>query len=306
MSNLNKLSNRTLKFLITAACIQLASGIYATATEAQAKKITTVSFQKDKFNRIFLPAKIDRDSLTILFSTYSKTLRLTPYFAETGSLYPSWDRLMLKDKKGRMRNRVIFYLPELKIGNTKFYNEETILNTAIPDSIATGSTGTMMVNQYNWKIDNDRNLMSISKAPFVAQQAYTTINYKKDSVPTANVTINGLQSDFILDLGSGAGFQINTATSLGRTLIAEYKLKPTTTVTSTIHGRKMVDTIYETVIPSLLFNGIELKKQKVTFSSASPRNTIGTGFLGNYNVILNNSKKKKIESSFILEKRLVD
>jgi hypothetical protein len=306
MSKLHIRSHRTSKILITAICIQIACGIYANVADAQAKKITTVSFQKDKFNRIFLPAKIDRDSLDILFSTYSKTLRLTPYFAESGSLYPSGDRLTLKDKKGRMRNRVIFYLPELKIGNLRFYNEETILNLALPDSVATGSTGTLLINQYNWKIDNDRNQMSISKTPFTAERVYTAINYQKDSVPSAKVTVKGMQADFVLDLGSGAGFQISTLTPLGQALLAEYKLRPTTTVTSNIHGRKLVDTIYTTVVPSLQFNGIELKNQEVTLSSALPRNTIGTGFLGNYNVILNNSKKKKIESSFILEKRLVD
>jgi hypothetical protein len=306
MNKLNILSKNTLRVLITAACMQIASGFFADVASAQSKKVTTVSFQKDKFNRIFLPAKIDRDSLDILFSTYSKTLRLTPYFAETGSLYPSGDRLTIKDKKGRMRNRVIFYLPELRIGNLKFYHEETILNLALPDSLATGSTGTLLVNQYNWKIDNDRNQMSISKSPFTAERVYTSINYKKDSVPSAKVSVKGLQSDFILDLGSGGGFQINTSTALGQALLADYKLKPTTTVTSNIHGRKMVDTIYTAVVPSLLFNGVELKNQEVTLSSALPRNTIGTGFLGNYNVILNNSKKKKIESALILEKRLVD
>lgn len=306
MSNLHRITKQTIRILITAACLQIASGIYANVSYAQSKKVTTVSFQKDKFNRIFLPAKINRDSLDLLFSTYSKTLRLTPYFAETGSLYPSGDRLTLKDKKGRMRNRVIFYLPELKIGNLKFYHEETILNLSLPDSAASGSTGTLLVNQYNWKIDNDRNQMSISKTPFTPERVYTSINYKKDSIPSAKVTVIGLQSDFILDLGSGGGFQINTSTALGQALLAEYKLKPTRTVTSNIHGRKIVDTIYTTVIPSVVFNGVKLKNQEVTLSSALPRNTIGTGFLGNYNVILNNSKKKKIESSLILEKRLVD
>lgn len=306
MSNQNLYTKGVLKTLFTAAAVSISCSLCAPAVQAQSKKISTISFEKDKYNRIFLPAKINRDSLSILFSTYSKTLRLTPYFAEARALYPSWDRLTVTDKNGARRNRMLFYLPEIQIGKLRFYNEETTVNPAFPDSIATGSTGTLLVNQYNWRIDNDRNMMSISKSPFTPEHPYTTISYKKDSLPVAKVQIDQLSADFILDLGSGAAFQISAATELGRQLIATHHLKPKTTITSTIHTRKMVDTIYEVVVPSLLFNGVEIRNPKVILSSASSRNIIGTGFLGNYNVILNNSKKKKIESSFILEKRLMN
>lgn len=306
MNTRNLLTKRALKFILTAACINLSGLIYSPAVHAQSSAVTKISFKKDKFNRIFIPAKVDRDSLSLLFGTYSKTLRLTPYFLESRELYPSWDRLTLTDKRGRQRNRMLFYLPTIQIGNLKFRNEETTINGAFPDSIATGSTGTLLVYQYNWKIDNDRNIISVSKTPFTAAQPYTTIRYNKDLSPTATVNIGDIKADFILDLGSGAGFQVNSGTDLGKEIIDQYHLKPVRTVTSNIHARKMVDTIYEAIIPSLLFNGIELKNQKITLSSASPNNIIGTGFLGNYNVILNNSKKRKIESSVILEKRLVN
>lgn len=306
MNTLNLLTKRTLKFIFAASCIHLSCLIYSPAVHAQSSAVTKISFRKDKFNRIFIPAKVDKDSLSLLFGTYSKTLRLTPYFVESKELWPSWDRLTVTDKRGRQRNRMLFYLPKVEIGNIKFRNEETTINAAFPDSIATGSTGTLLVYQYNWKIDNDRSVISISKTPFTATHPYTTIKYKNDLSPTAAVTIGDIKADFILDLGSGAGFQINSGTDLGQQIIEEYHLKPVRTVTSNIHARKMVDTIYEAVIPSLTFNGMKLKNQKITLSSASPNNIIGTAFLGNYNVILNNSKKRKIESTVILEKRLVD
>lgn len=276
------------------------------AAQKKAAQVTTVSFQKDKFNRIFIPTKIDGDTVEMLFGTYSKTLRLAPYFVEKRDLYPSWDRLTLINKKGYRRSRMLFYLPKMEIGNIKFYNEESIVNTAFADSIATGSTGTLLVNQYNWRLNNDRNKLSISKKPFAPEQAFITISYKKDLAPTVPVVIEGVTDQFALDFGSGTTFQITTTSALGQQLINQYHLSPKTTLTSNIHARKMVDTIYELIVPSLLLNGTELKNQKVILSSAAPANVIGTGFLGNYNVILNNSKKRKIESTFILEKRLVN
>lgn len=308
MSNLIPLLKRTSMFLFITTCITFTLCFLQQNANAQKKsdKITKVTFTKDKFNRIFIPTKIDGDTIGILFGTYSKTLRLTPYFVETRELYPSWDRLTLTNKKGYKRSRMIFYLPKLEIGNIKFYNEETTVNTAFPDSIATGSTGTLMVYQYNWKVDNDRNEVSISKKTFNPEQAFITISYKNDSYPSVPVEIAGIKDNFALDFGSGTTFQINTATALAQQLITQYKLKPKTTLTSNIHARKMVDTLYKLVIPSLLLNGTQLKNQKFILSSASPNNIIGTGFLGNYNVILNNSKKRKVESTFILEKRLVN
>lgn len=308
MSNPISILKRTSKFIFITACTAAALCLSQQNANAQKKsdKITKVSFTKDKFNRIFIPTKIDGDTIGLLFATYSKTLRLTPYFVETRELYPSWDRLTLTNKKGYQRSRMLFYLPKLEIGNIKFYNEETIVNTAFSDSIATGSTGTLMVYQYNWKVDNDRNEVSISKKPFSPEQAFITISYKNDSYPAVPVEIAGIKETFALDFGSGTTFQINTASPLAQQLITQYKLKPKTTLTSNIHARKMVDTLYEVVIPSLLLNGTQLKNQKIILSSASPNNVIGTGFLGNYNVILNNSKKRKIESTFILEKRLVN
>lgn len=299
---------RTLMFLFTSACISIAICSIAETAIAQSKsdKITKVTFKKDKFNRIFLPAKIDGDTIGILFGTYSKPLRLTPYFAETWQLYPSWDRLILTDKNGRRRNRMLFYLPKLEIGNIKFYNEETVVNNSFPDSVATGSTGTLLVQQYNWRVDNDRNEVSLSKKPFIPSQPFITISYKKDTSPETPVEIAGITSDFALDFGSGSNFQVNSNTPMGQQLITTYKLKPKTTLVSNVHARKMVDTLYEVTIPTLLLNGTELKNQKITISSASPNNVIGTGLLGNYNVILNNSKKRKILSTMILEKRLVN
>lgn len=306
MSNLNVLTIRNLKIIVAVGCINFAGLMTTSSLYAQKLAVTTVNFKKDKFNRIFLPAKVDKDSLSILFGTYSKTLRLTPYFFETMALYPSGGRLSTIDKKGKHHSKTLFYLPKIQIGNIKFRNEETTINQAFPDSIATGSTGTLLVYQYNWKIDNDKNVVSISKLPFTSSRAYTTINYKNNSYPTAVVHIGSNNSEFILDLGSGGGFVISTTTSLGRDLIENFRLRPSRIVTSNIHSNRLVDTIYEVVIPSLLFNGVKLNNQKVVISSATPHNTIGTGFLGNYNVILNNSKKRKIESSFILEKRLMD
>ncbi len=304
MNTRNLLSKGTLKLLFALTCMSVF--LHSPAVHAQGTAVTKLNFKKDKYNRIFIPAKIDRDSVSLLFGTYSKTLRLTPYFLESRQLYPSWDVLTVTDKRGRQRDRMLFYLPKVEVGNIKFRNEETAINGAFPDSIATGSTGTLMVYQYNWKIDNDRNMISISKAPFAPSQVYTTINYKNTSFPTAVVHIGNVNSEFILDLGSGAGFQISTNTALGQQILDDYRLRPSRTVVSNIHARRMVDTLYEVVIPSMTFNGIRLKNQKVTLSSASPHNIIGTGFLGNYNVILNNSKKRKIDSSFILDKRLVD
>jgi hypothetical protein len=296
------------KLILSAAAFSAMLNLQPQQAAAQNRqdKVTTVTFQKDKFNRIFIPTKIDGDTIEMLFGTYSKTLRLTPYFVEHRDLYPSWDRLTLINKKGYRRSRMVFYLPKMEIGNIKFYNEESIINTAFPDSVATGSTGTLLVNQYNWKVNNDRNEVSISKKPFNPQQAFITISYKKDIAPSAPVQIEGTTGDFALDFGSGTTFQINSGSALGKQLIARYNLNPKTTLTSNIHARKLVDTIYEVTVPSLLLNGTELKNQKVVLSSAAPNNIIGTGFLGNYNVIMNNSRKRKIESTFILEKRLID
>jgi len=307
MTTLILFTKRTSKFIFAVACINLVCLISLTAVQAQSKKeVTKIAFKKDKFNRIFLPAKVDNDTIALLFATYSKTLRLTPYFYETRQLWPSWDRLMSTDKYGGPHSKTLFYLPKIEIGKLKFRNEETVINQAFPDSIATGSTGTLMVYQYNWMIDNDRNEMSVSKAPFSPTQPFTTVSYKNNTFPTAIVNISNVNSEFILDLGSGAGFLVSTTTAIGQAIIEDYHLSPSRTVTSNIHSHKLVDTIYEAVIPKMTFNGMTLKNQKVVLSSAAPHNVIGTGFLGNYNVILNNSKKRKIQSSFILEKRLVD
>jgi len=306
MSTQNLFTKRTFTFIFTVACVPLLCLITILPTYAQTKGTTKVPFKKDRFNRIFLPAKIDQDTVSLLFGTYSKTLRLTPYFLETQSLYPGWGRLTTIDTKGKRHSKTLFYLPKLQIGSVKFRNEEAVVNQAFPDSVATGSIGTLMVYQYNWKIDNDRNEMTISKAPFAAERTFTTISYKNNNYPTAVVNIGNINSEFVLDLGSGAGFQVSSRTTLGRSIIEDLNLEPTRVVTSNIHTSKSVDTIYEVVVPSLVFNGITLKDQKVTISSEAPHNTIGTGFLGNYNVILNNSKKRKVESAIILEKRLVD
>jgi len=306
MNNLISTPKKALQLIFSAACVMGTLCLSADFAAAQSKNETKVTFQKDKFNRIFIPAKIDGDTISILFGTYSKTLRLTPYFLQTRELYPSWDRLTVTDKKGRRRSRMLFYLPKIEIGSIKFRNEETVVNNSFPDSVATGATGTLLVYQYNWRIDNDRNEIAISKNPFIPAQPFASISYKNDTFPTASVEIDGLKADFALDLGSGTTFQVNAGSELGQKLIDTYKLTPKTTLTSNIHARKMIDTLYEVVIPSLSLNGTVLKNQKVILSSAAPHNVIGTGFLGNYNVILNNSKKRKIESTFILEKRLVN
>ena len=307
MNTLNFLPKRTLTFLLALSCIPLVCLVSAAPAQAQSKKeVTRIAFKKDKFNRIFLPAKVDKDTIALLFATYSKTLRLTPYFYETRQLWPSFERLVSTDKYGGPHSKSLYYLPKIEIGPLKFRNEETVINQAFPDSIATGSTGTLMVYQYNWKINNDRNEMLVSKTPFSADQAYTTISYKNNTFPTAIVNISKVNSEFILDLGSGAGFLLSSSTAIGQAVIEDYHLRPARTVTSNIHSDKLVDTIYEAVIPSMTFNGITLKNQKIVISSAAPHNIIGTGFLGNYNVILNNSKKRKIQSSMILEKRLVN
>jgi hypothetical protein len=304
MDTLNLLFKKPSKFIFTLACLLTCTG--ALQVKAQSKETTKINFQKDKYNRIFIPVKIDRDSLSLLFGTYSKTLRLTPYFMDTWSLYPTGQVLTMKDYNGKRKERLVFSIPKVEIGNFKFRNEETVVNYAFPDTVVTGSTGTLMVYQYNWKIDNDRNEISISKKPFEPVQPFSTINYKNDAAPTVNVEIDGIKDDFALDFGSGVNFQVNTGTALGKKIIADHNLEPVNTLTSNIHARKLVDTIYEVVIPSLLFNGQELKNQKVRLSSASPQNVIGTGLLGNYNVILNNSKKRKTGNVFILEKRLVN
>ncbi|MCX2483543.1 hypothetical protein [Pedobacter sp. MR2016-24] len=304
MNNLNPLFKRTFRLMFSITCMGAICMPQIAAAQKQA--ITKVTIHKDKYNRIFIPVKVDKDTVPLLFATYAKTLRLTPYFMRTRALYPSGQVLTLNDQRGRKRDRLVFFLPRLDIGNVKFRNEETIVNNAFPDTVATGSTGTLMVYQYNWKIDNDRNEVSLSKKPFTPEQAFTTIRYKNNTSPRTAVQIGELTADFILDFGSGSNIQVNTASDIGRALISKYKLKPVNTITSNIHSPKMVDTVYEVTVPSLLLNGVVVKNQKVMLSSASPQNTIGTGFLGNYNVILNNSKKRKIDSEFILEKRLVD
>jgi len=306
MKTQNLLSKRTILFLLAVTCISAVSLISSPAQAQSKKAVTKISFKKDKYNRIYLPARVDKDTIALLFATYSKTLRLTPYFYETRQLWPSWDRLMSTDKNGGPHSKSVFYLPKIEVGPLKFRNEETVINQAFPDTIATGSTGTLMVYQYNWKINNDRNEVFVSKTPFSPEQAYTTINYKNNTAPTAVVNISNVNSEFILDLGSGAGFLVSSTTAIGRAIIDEYRLSPSRTVISNVHSDKLVDTIYEAVIPNMTFNGIALKNQKVVISSAVPKNIIGTGFLGNYNLIMNNSKKRKVESAVILEKRLME
>ncbi len=304
MSTLKLLSGRSLKFILILSCIIAVSCIYPKNSNAQSPAITKITFQKDKFNRIFIPVKIDRDSLSLLFGTYSKPLRLTPYFQSTRALTPSWDLLTLTDPKGRQHDRLLYYSPKIMVGNLKFRSEEAIVNYAFPDTIIAGATGTEMVYRYNWKINNDRNEISISKVPFIAAQAFTTINYKNDSYPKVAVEIEGVKTNFAVDFGSGACFQINSRSELGRRLIAAYHLKPVARIISDIHARKLTDTIYEVKVPALLFNGIQLTQQKIQLSSAFPQNIVGTGFLGDYNVILNNSRKRKIGNTVILEKRM--
>lgn len=206
------------------------------------KDITQFTIKKDRFNRIFIPAKIDKDTVDILFGTYSKPLRLTPWFLESGKLYPGWGRLQSKDKYGKRHSKTLFALPKLEIGKLKFRNEEAVVNQAFPDSIATGSAGLLMLDQYNWRIDNDRNQMSISKRPFTAERTYTTISYDRHESPSAVVSIGGINSDFVLDLASGAGFHISASSGLGRTLLEDLRLRPTRIVTSNIHSNKLTDT----------------------------------------------------------------
>ena len=275
-----------------------------TALQAQSKAATTVSFKKDRFNRIFIPVKIDRDSLSLLFSTYSKTLRLTPYFMETMALYPSRSLLALKDKTGRKAARMVFYLPKLDIGSLKFRNEETIVNYAFPDTIITGTTGTMLVYQYNWKIDNDKSIISIAKTPFAPTQVFTIIKYKNDSHPIVPVQIGELKDNFVIDFGSGTNFQVSGTTPLGKELITANQLQPIVTLTTSFRSTKVVDTIYEVTVPALLLNGVALSNQKITISTAAPHNVVGAAFLGNYNVIMNNSQKRKIDSDLILQNRV--
>jgi len=303
MSTQNLLVKRSLKSVFSMVLISLAGSLYTQNVQAQSSAVTNIHFKKDKYNRIFIPVKIGRDSLSLLFGTYSKTLRVTPYFMETMQLYPSGQSITLTNMRGKEQNRLIFYMPKIKMGNLKFRNEETIVNYSFPDSIATGSTGTLMVRQYNWKFDNDKEVVSISKTPFEPYKTVTTVRYKNDSFPEAGVVIDGFKSVFAIDMGSGTNFEINADSDLGHHLIMKYDLQPINTITSNIHDHKMVETIYEVVIPTIRFNGIVLKNQKIILSSASPKNVIGTAFLGNYNVILNNSKKKNIDNILILEKR---
>jgi len=294
----------TLKFILTAGCIISAGSFYASDLKAQSTAVTRITFQKDKYNRIFIPVKIDRDSMSLLFGTYSKPLRLTPYFQSTRALSPSYNLLTLTGPNGKQHDRLLFYSPKITIGNIKFRSEEAIVNYAFPDSIITGSTGTSMVYRYNWKINNDKNEISISKTPFQPTETITTINYKNDSYPKVVVEIDGIKTNFAIDFGSGVDFQVNTKSVLGKRLITAYHLKPVRTIISDIHARKLIDTIYEVKVPALTLNGVEFQEQKVQLSSAFPQNTIGTGFLGKYNVILNNSRKRKIGNTVILEKRL--
>ncbi|QNK63869.1 hypothetical protein H7F33_05075 [Pedobacter sp. PAMC26386] len=304
MSTIKLFSAKALRFIFTVGCITSVCCIFPQNSNAQSPVITKITFQKDKYNRIFIPVKIDKDSLSLLFGTYSKPLRLTPYFQITQALYPSWNILTQTAPNGKSHDRLLFYSPKITVGNLKFRSEEAIVNYAFPDSIITGSTGTEMVYRYNWKINNDKNEIFISKLPFTPTQAFTTISYKNDSYPKVRVEIAGIKTNFALDFGSGACFQINSRSDLGRQLIATYNLRPIKRIISDIHARKLADTIYEVKVPSLLFNGVELTQQKVQLSSAFPQNIVGTGFLGDYNVILNNSRKRKIGNTMILEKRL--
>ena len=304
MDAIKSLYKRTLRFIFTISSITAVFCITSLNSNAQLPAITKITFQKDKYNRIFIPVKINKDSMSLLFGTYAKPLRLAPYFQSIRSLYPSGDIMTLIAPNGRPYNRLLFYSPKITMGNLKFRNEEVIVNYAFPDSIITGSTGTEMVYRYNWKINNDRNEISISKFPFTPSQPFTTINYKNDSYPKVAIEIDGIKTNFALDFGSGAAFQINSRSDLGRQLIIAYKLKPVKRIISDIHARKLTDTIYEVKIPSILFNGIKLAQQKIQLSSAFPQNIVGTGFLGNYNVILNNSRKRKTGNAIILENRL--
>jgi hypothetical protein len=304
MSTIKSLYKRTLRFIFTISGITAVCCISSQNSNAQSPVITKITFQKDKYNRIFIPVKIDKDSMSLLFGTYAKPLRLTPYFQSTRALSLSGDILTLTAPNGRSHHRLLFYSPKITVGNLKFRSEEAIVNYAFPDSIITGSTGTEMVYRYNWKINNDNNEISISKSQFTPSQAFTTINYKNDSYPKVAVEIAGIKTNFALDFGSGAGFQINSRSDLGRQLIATYNLKPIKRIISDIHARKLADTIYEVKVPAILFNGIELPQQKIQLSSAFPQNIVGTGFLGDYNIILNNSRKRKIGNTVILEKRL--
>lgn len=303
MSNINSLFKRTSRFIFSLLTCALLICLCTNTLQAQSTAITKIAFKKDRFNRIFIPVKIEKDSLTLLLSTYAKTLRLTPYFMETMALYPSWSLLALKDKTGRKAARMIFYLPKLDIGNLKFRNEETIVNYAFPDTIITGTTGTLLVYQYNWKIENDKNMISIAKTPFNPTNVFTTIKYSNDSYPQVPVQIGDIKDNFVIDFGSGTNFQVSGTTPLGKQIIASYDLRPVVTLTTNYQSRKVIDTIYEVTVPSLLFNGIELKDQKITLSTAAPHHVVGSAFLGKYNIIMNNSRKRKIANVLILENR---
>ncbi|MBB6270507.1 hypothetical protein HDF26_000934 [Pedobacter cryoconitis] len=304
MSTIKSRYTTAFRFIFTAVGITAICCTFSQHANAQSSAITKITFQKDKYNRIFIPVKIDRDSMSLLFGTYAKPLRLAPYFQSTRALYPSGDMLTLTAPNGRPHQRLLFYSPKITVGGLKFRSEEAIVNYAFPDSIIAGSTGTEMVYRYNWKINNDKNEISISKLPFSPLQAFTTINYKNDSYPKVAVEIAGVKTNFALDFGSGVCFQLNSRSDLGQKLIATYNLKPIKRIISDIHARKLADTIYEVKVPALLFNGIQLTDQKIQLSSAFPQNIVGTGFLGDYNVILNNSRKRKIGNTVILEKRL--
>lgn len=88
MNKIKSVFKGALKFIFAASCIITASSFYPSDLKAQSTAVTKITFQKDKYNRIFIPVKIDRDSMSLLFGTYSKPLRLTPYFQSTRLFLP--------------------------------------------------------------------------------------------------------------------------------------------------------------------------------------------------------------------------
>ncbi|WP_316742193.1 hypothetical protein [Pedobacter antarcticus] len=307
MNNSNIIQSRIRKFMLTVAGI---SGLLtfnpttgSAQTTAKGRPVEQVSFQQDKFGRIFFPVKISRDTATLLFSTFGEPVRLSSYFQKTEELFPGWEYMMQTDRNGKSHRRLIFNLPKMEIGNTKVRSLPVLVNYAFPDSLVTGSTGTKMLSRYNWSIDNDNKKLAFSKGAFLPSNEFTAIPFAKNTAPQVSVAIDGIIEDFKLDLGSGASFQVNTESPLGQALLKKYQPRPSVTLTSTVHARKLVDTIYKIQVPELQFNGVTLKNQQITLSTAFPHHLVGAAFLNQYNIVINHSGKRKIGNSFILEER---
>lgn len=305
MNNSNTNQASRLKLLFLALGI---GGLFAITpnivlAQSKAKPVEVVGFQQDKFGRIYFPVKISTDTATLLFSTFGEPMRLSSYFQKTEELFPGAGYLMQTDRNGKSHRRLIFNLPKLELGKTKFRGLPVLVNYAFPDSLVTGSTGTEMLDNYNWSINNDAKQLSFSKSPFSVNQQVTAIPFAKNASPTVSVKVDGISTDFKLDLGSGASFQVNTESPLGQAILEKYRPKPSMTLSSAVHARKMVDTIYKVQIPEIAFNGMVLKNQEFSLSTAFPHQLVGAAFLSQYNIVINHSGKRKIGNTFILEKR---